>query len=288
MKYAFLMMSIVLVLAGCGGKSEQTVSPYIPVQDYTGQGYELHNGEEYVEFAKEHRAEVEKLVKAHFRTKYKTDVIVHNVVGAQDAVVAKVEAVEEPKYHTFVILPIDSNALTGKVMEDQGVVDGAITTSLYGQAYHKEFKVLDDFCEKIGKKYPVIGMSQKAINNTTSLGINTPFYYVSTLDVFFPEAYKLYRKNGKVTNKELDTYIRHKKKEKESISIALTFYMKKRFGNPDATILKEVIKEFKQTKGFPPGNYNIFINSNEIQKATTSEKSTKSTNDTLGNEIVIS
>ncbi|EIT84285.1 lipoprotein [Fictibacillus macauensis ZFHKF-1] len=287
MKYAFLIMSIVLVLAGCGGKSEQTESPYIPVQDYTGQGYELHNGEKYVEFAKEHRAEVEKLVKAHFRNKYKSDVTVHNVVGAQDAVVAQVEAIGSVNYHTYVILPIVSDQLTGKVVGEEGELEGAIVTSLYGQAYQKEFQVLDTFCKEVSNKYPVIGISQAAIDNTKSFGIYKPFYRVSLLDMYYPEIFKLYRTHSKVTSKELDRYIRHKKVDKKYVSITLGFYMKQRHAAPDANMLKKIYKEFKQKKGFPPGNYTIFLNSNEIQKATAIEKSYESSNPLSEDVMVI-
>ncbi|EIT84286.1 lipoprotein [Fictibacillus macauensis ZFHKF-1] len=258
---------------------ENGESRYISVQDYTGQGYELHNGEEYVEFAKEHWAEVEKLVKAHFRNKYRSDVIVHNVVGAQDAVVAKVEAVEEPKYHTSVIVPIDSqsNHVTGKVVEDVDLVSSSIVSSYYGVAYKQKFTVLDDFCSKIVAKYPVVGMSQTAINKTTSIGLHKPYYFVSDTISTFPEVYQLYKKNGKLTNDEVVKFVRNKKHD-ELPSIALTFYMKKQHSRPDEKLLKMVIKEFKQTKGFPPGSYGIVINSNDIQKATAIGKSNKSNN----------
>ncbi|WP_443217546.1 DUF1672 family protein [Sporolactobacillus sp. CQH2019] len=58
-------LGISLTLEGCGltandpkqAQNENT-SPYIPVQDYAGQGYSLPNGEKTGAFAKTHKKEI--------------------------------------------------------------------------------------------------------------------------------------------------------------------------------------------------------------------------------------
>ncbi|UAC48162.1 DUF1672 domain-containing protein [Bacillus aquiflavi] len=80
---------------------------YVPVQEYTGQGYTLRNGEKTDKIAKAHRDEIDKAVKKFFLDNYKTEVIVHNVVGAVDGASVFVESVGEPHFYTYAIVPID-------------------------------------------------------------------------------------------------------------------------------------------------------------------------------------
>lgn len=48
--------------------------------------------------------------------------------------------------------------------------------------------------------------------------------------------------------------------------------MKNKHSLPDQKIANEIIQMFKQTKGFPPGSYGIFVQSNDILKRTGTEK----------------
>jgi len=171
-------------------KKQAEASEYMPVQDYTGQGYSFDNGEETGKFANQHRKQIVEKVKQYFRQKYHLDITVHQIYGATDAAVVFVESKKDPKFHTSVIVGIDlENKKIGNVGAYEGSVEGAITSGLYVMAYEKEFQRLDDFCTAITKEYPVIGRTKEAVDHTASTGFTTPYYYTSTSDLIFPEAY---------------------------------------------------------------------------------------------------
>src|SRR5579875_368457 len=296
--YWSILMSVTLLLGGCSFMN-QTVdnkedqNPYMPVQDYTGQGFSFKNGEKTGEFAKKHRQEIIDKVNDYFNTKYGLRVTTHNLVGAQDAVVAFVESKQDPKFHISVIVGVDvANNKVGDVGAYEGDVEGAITSGLYEMAYEKKFRNLDAFCEQVAKKYLVVGMREEAVNNTMDSGYATPFYYTSSTDSDYPEAYKAYIGNHSISNFELRKLIQERQfsndfnKKIGSINITLTFYTKKRNGNPDQKMADEIIKEFKQTSGLPPGNYAVFIQSNEILKRTGTAKSYKGTKVGIDNIII--
>ncbi|RCS32169.1 hypothetical protein DN050_02150 [Heyndrickxia coagulans] len=46
----------------------------------------------------------------------------------------------------------------------------------------------------------------------------------------------------------------------------LTFFMEKKHSLPDKSIAKGVIDKLKKSNGLPPGNYAVYIKSNEILK----------------------
>lgn len=267
-------------------------NPYMPVQDYTGQGFSFKNGEKTGEFAKKHRQEIIDKVNDYFNTKYGLHVTTHNLVGAQDAVVAFVESKQDPKFHISVIVGVDvANNKVGDVGAYEGDVEGAITSGLYEMAYEKEFRNLDAFCEQVAKKYPVVGMREEAVNNTMDSGYATPFYYTSSADGYYQEAYNAYIENHSISKLQLRKLIEGRKSghgvdgKWDSTHISLTFYIKKRHGSPDQKIANDIIHDFKQTTGLPPGNYAVFIQSNEILKRTGTAKSYKGT--TVGVDSII-
>lgn len=278
-------LSISLTLGGCGLTTNGTkqaqsenASPYIPVQDYVGQGYSLPNGEKTGEFAKTHKKEIVDQVNKFFKDKYELEVTTHNLVGATNAVVAFVESKGEPHFHTSVIVGVDldKQKVTGNVWAYEGDVEGSIMSGLYVMAYENEFKTLNSFVESIVKKYPVIGKNQKAINNTGS-GYVTPLYYVSMLDSDFPKAYSAFMNDHKISKQELRRLIQQQPFNREGVQIALTFYMEEKYASPDQKIADETIGQFKTLKGIAPGNYGVFIQSNEILKRTGTAKSHKGT-----------
>ncbi|MED3653613.1 DUF1672 family protein [Heyndrickxia sporothermodurans] len=287
-----LLFSISLMLGGCSFINSQTNNKkaeedeiFMPVQDYTGQGFSFDNGEKTGEFAKKHREEIIKVVDQFFKKEYGLEVTPHNLVGAKNAVVVFVESKQEPYFHTSVVVGvnIENNKISDDVFAYEGSVEGAIMSGLYVMAYEKEFKKLDEFCEMIAKKYPVVGMRQEAINNTRDTGYDTRYYYTSTLNDFFPKAYKSYMNDRNISKEKLRTLIFEQQySEKTSaadrnIHINLTFYMKEKYSLPNDKIATEVIKELKQFEGLPPGKYVVFIESNEIIKRTGTEKEHKGT-----------
>ncbi|WP_404443030.1 DUF1672 domain-containing protein [Sutcliffiella horikoshii] len=65
-----------------------------------GEGYTLKNGEKTDKIAKENKEEITKAVEKFFLEKYKTEVIVHNRVGANDGASVYVESLREPHFYT--------------------------------------------------------------------------------------------------------------------------------------------------------------------------------------------
>ncbi|MGJ7913498.1 DUF1672 family protein [Neobacillus sp. LXY-1] len=283
--YWVILISMTLILGGCSfisnetGDKKNAEDGYMPVQDYTGQGYSFNYGEKTGEFAKKHRQKIIDKVHHFFMEKYGLNVTVHNLVGAKNAVVAFVESKQNPKFHTSVMVGVDlQNQKVGGVGAYEGDVEGAITTGLYAMAYEKEFQNLDAFCERIVQKYPVMGMREEAVNNTRVTGYATPFYYISTSELDFPKAYDAFLKKNYSSNQDFRNLIEETKFNKKGMLISLTFYMKKQHSLPDKKIANEIIELFKQSKGFPPGNYGVFIESNDILKRTgTSKKDVGST-----------
>ena len=257
----------------------------MPVQDYTGQGYSFDNGEETGKFANQHRKQIVEKVKQYFIQKYHLDITVHHIYGATDAAVVFVESKKDPKFHTSVIVGIDlENKKIGNVGAYEGSVEGAITTGLYVMAYEKEFQRLDDFCTAITKEYPVIGRTKEAVDHTVDSGYATPFYYTSTSNLLFPEAYKAFIQ--KEDNRKIEQLITGKSFDKEAMMISLTFYMKEKHRLPDERMAKEVIEKFKKTVGLPPGDYAIYINSNDILKRTGTAKEDKGTTSGVDDIII--
>ena len=100
------------------------------VQEYTGEGYALRNGKETDKIAEANRDEIEVAVKKFFSEKYKTEVIVHNLVGAVDGVSVFVESVGEPNFQAFAIVPIDVQSKTVKsdsVWSQEGQIENALS-----------------------------------------------------------------------------------------------------------------------------------------------------------------
>ncbi|MEC5267520.1 DUF1672 family protein [Heyndrickxia coagulans] len=299
-KRSGMIMMMLFLLGGCSlmpnkadEKKQAEASAYMPVQDYTGQGYSFDNGEETGEFAKQHRNEIIEKVKQYFNQKYHLDITVHQIYGATDAAVVFAESKKEPKFHTSVIVGIDlENKKIGDVGAYEGSVEGAITTGLYVMAYEKEFQKLDEFCEEMVKKYTVIGMRQEAVNNTMDSGYATGFYYTSTTDIDYPQVYKTFLSNPDISKQKSKELVLERQlskdfdAEKDSISIALTFYMKKRNQAPDQKIADQIIEALKKARGLPPGNYGVFVNSNEVLKRTGTEKSYKGTTTGVSDIII--
>ncbi|RYL88141.1 DUF1672 family protein [Sporolactobacillus sp. THM19-2] len=296
---AFILISG-LTLGGCGlminstdhpdtsqQKEEASSSPYMPVQDYIGQGYSFNNGEEEDAFAKTHKNEIVEQVDRFFKEKYQLEVTTHHLVGAKNAVVAFVESKGEPHFHTSVIVPVDleNQQVTGDVWAYEGEVEGAIMAGLYVMAYEEEFKRLDQFVQSITVKHPVIGKRQNAVNNTGS-GYVTSNYYVSTMDINFPEAYKAYMSNQHISKENLRQLIEQQSFDPNGVLISLTFFMKEKHAAPDKKIADSVIEQFKSIKGIAPGNYGVFINSNDILKRTGTAKSEEGTTPAIDDIII--
>ena len=293
-KRSVIIMMMLFLLGSCSlmpnkadEKKQAEASEYMPVQDYTGQGYSFDNGEETGKFANQHRKQIVEKVKQYFRQKYHLDITVHQIYGATDAAVVFVESKKDPKFHTSVIVGIDlENKKIGDVGAYEGSVEGAITTGLYVMAYKKEFQKLDAFCTAITKEYPVIGRTKEAVDHTVDSGYATPYYYLNTTHLEFLKAYKSFLNNPKTTGQNLKKQIEDQKFVPDNMIIELTFYMRKKHEHPDKTLVNKIKDELKKQKDFPPGEYSISVNSNDILMRTGTEKDYEDS-DTKNNDVII-
>ncbi len=70
--------------------------------------------------------------------KYKTEVIVHNMVGAVDGATVFVESVGEPHFYTYAIVPIDvdqKEVNSENVWSQEGQVENAIITGIFAMIF---------------------------------------------------------------------------------------------------------------------------------------------------------
>ncbi len=90
-----------------------------------------------------------------FLKKYKTKVIVHNLVGNKDSATAFVESVGEPHFYTYCIVPINVDVKevdSGRIFTQESQVEDAIRAGIYAMIYESEFKNLYPYFSDIEKK----------------------------------------------------------------------------------------------------------------------------------------
>ncbi|SDN71975.1 Protein of unknown function [Psychrobacillus sp. OK028] len=239
---------------------------FVRVQDYNGEGYALRNGEKTDKIAEDNREEIEVAVKKFFSEKFKTDVIVHNLVGAVNGVSVFVESVGEPHFHAIAIVPIDVKSKTVKtdgVWSQEGQVENALSGGLYAMAYEEEMNNLDNFVNQVITNYPVIGKNIEAVNNTAS-GHSTPHYYISIFDDVFDELNNLYLKNQNVSKEELRNTLDESKFNPDGVNVTLNFFMKEANTEPNEEAYDEIYNKIKTTDGLPRGSYALILNDNTI------------------------
>ncbi|WP_212029923.1 DUF1672 family protein, partial [Metabacillus lacus] len=131
---------------------------YVSVNDYVGEGYDLPGGQKNDPIAKEKFKEIAAATEQFFLDKYKTEVIVHNAVGAKHGIMVFVESPNEPRFHTFAMMPV--NAKEEKIFpEDIWTVENEVERALFGgllaMMMEEELKVLDEYFKELTENYPV-------------------------------------------------------------------------------------------------------------------------------------
>ncbi|MED4463972.1 DUF1672 family protein [Metabacillus fastidiosus] len=250
-------------------KSKVEEDYYISVQEYTGQGYKLPNGEKTDKIAKEYRKEIDKAVKKFFQEKYKTEVIVHNTVGAVDGATVFVESVGEPHFYTYAIIPIDvdeEEVLSDQVWSQEGEVENAIMAGVYGMIYEEEFNKLDQYLDSIVKEHPVTGIRQEALEKVAGGKFSTPYYYVNAIEYEFDALLKEYLKNPHMEKATWKEKFKGATFNPEGLLITLDLYMSKPNTEPDKVIFDKIVSDIKNMEGLPSGAYSIILNDNLISK----------------------
>ncbi|WP_062051356.1 DUF1672 family protein [Bacillus sp. JCM 19034] len=230
-----LMLISTISLGGCFSmfgeisEEEHAERTLMSVNDYTGEEYRLRGGQATNELAQELFPEIEEAVQEFFRKEYKTEVIVHNVVGASGGATVFVESVGEPHFHTFAVIPIDTENKRVRA-EDVWTEERQVEQSLFGgllaMIMEDEFKALEDYLVELMKEYPVVGMRQEAINNVVASGYTTPHLFVQPLTMDeLEEINQLYLDNPNITKEELRTHFNTETYKAEDLSITIELYM---------------------------------------------------------------
>ncbi|MFD2924024.1 DUF1672 family protein [Halobacillus naozhouensis] len=282
-KVMALTIGISLLIGGCGvsesgnnqngdsnsAEGKQEENRYVSVQNYTGQGYDLNGGEQTDKIAEAHREEIDKAVKTFFMEEYKTDVTVHNVVGAQGGATVFVESKGEPHFHTYAIVPIeDEKPVLEGVWSQEGQVEQAIQTGLYRMVNEKAFNQLDKYLEDLVQNQQVVGKTEEAIENTGAVGLMTPYYYADIAGDSLKHLYTAYMGNPQITKEELQSVYQPDIVEAEKIFITIQLFMEEKQAQPDEKIFEEICTYLEKATNIPKGAYAVFLNDNSITKTS--------------------
>jgi hypothetical protein len=270
-----LIIGIAFFLAGCNisdvnSKNAYEKENYVRIQEYSGEGYALRDSrKETGEIAEGNRFRVEKAVQNFFMKNYKSDVIIHNIVSANDGVSVFVESVGEPHFYTFAIVPVDvknKEVETDNVWSQEGQVENAIKGGLYTMAFEDEFSKLNQYLEGLTKEFPIVGTPIKAIENVMGTGYSTPYYFITPFGEVYKELFEAYLNTPDLTKIELKTFFEENNYEPENIAVGIEFYMKDVNTDPDEVIHEKIINEIKEMTGIPRGSYSVMLNDNLIDR----------------------
>jgi hypothetical protein len=241
---------------------------YVPIQEYTGEGFTLRNANPKTgKIAEENREEVVTAVEDFFLNKYKTEVKVHNIVSANDGVSVFVESIGEPHFYSFAIVPVDvknRKVKTDRVWSQEGQVEGAISGGLLVMAFEKEFAKLDAHLESIEDKHPVVGMNIEVAANVKGNGYRTPYYFVTT---GLRSLLEMYLDNPAITKEELREFLNKEDHDYSKINgISIRFYMEEPGVEPNVEIYDLIYADIESLEGIPGGRYTIILNDNYIDR----------------------
>lgn len=246
------------------------IENFVRIQDYKGEGYKLRDSRpETGKLAEAHRGEIEEAVQQFFLSNYKTEVIVHNIVGAVDGATVFVESVGEPHFYTYAIIPIDVDSETvetDEVRSEEGQVENAIQGALYAMIYEDEFATLDKYLESILQNHPVVGMPVEAVEKVGGTGFSSSVYRTSKLGDAFQGIYDMYLENPEISKEELQKSLSKADFKPEQMLILIELYMKESDAEPNQAVLDKIVSDIKEMEGIPRGAYTIILNDNLIDK----------------------
>ncbi|WP_236693879.1 DUF1672 family protein [Sporosarcina globispora] len=246
----------------------------VSVQDYTGEGYALPYGKETDKIADENLDQIEKAAIKFFQEKYKTDIMVHNVVGAKDEATVFVESKGEPHFYTYAVVPIDElekKVMTEKIWADEFQVENAIKGGLYGMIFKEEFKQLDDYLDSLAAEGQVTGKTKEAIQNVGGKGFSTPYYFISIADeTAIQPVYELFMKNPDESAENLRKAFEDNSFSAENLFINIQLFMADTNAKPDKKLFDQIIKDLEEMTSIPRGSYSFVLNDNFIDKQSSS------------------
>ncbi|WP_260508071.1 DUF1672 domain-containing protein [Cytobacillus firmus] len=248
--------------------SEETL---ISVQDYTGEDYALPYGKVTDEIADENLDLIEEAAIKFFKENYKTDVTVHNVVGAKDGATVFVESKGEPHFYTYAVVPIDElekKVMTEKIWADEFQVENAIKGGLYHMIFNEEFKKLDNYLESVAADGQVTGKTEEALQNAGGQGFMAPYYFISMTDeeLAIKPVYDLYINNPDESVENLRKAYDETQFDPENFFINIQYFMADEESEPNKEIFNGIVKELEEMTSIPKGSYSVFLNDNFIDK----------------------
>ncbi|MGM0778062.1 MAG: DUF1672 family protein [Bacillota bacterium] len=285
------IIGISLMLGGCSGmnstnnnqdteKTKETQAApseetKISVQDYTGKGYALPYGKVTDEIADKNLTRIEEAAISFFKENYKTDVTVHNVVGAKDGATVFVESKGEPHFYTYAVVPIDElekKVMTEKIWADEFQVENAIKGGLYGMIFKDEFNQLDDYFDSLAAEGQITGKTYEAIQNVGGKGFSTPYYFISmrSKEAAIQPVYDLFMRNPDESAENLRKAYVDNSFSAKNLFVNIQLFMADKNANPDKKLFDQIIKDLEEMTSIPRGSYSFVLNDNFIDKQSSS------------------
>ncbi|MBG9588234.1 DUF1672 family protein [Cytobacillus firmus] len=281
-KILLCSVGISLLLGGCSDESKKTKETQaapseetkISVQDYTGEGYALPYGRVTDEIADKNLAQIEEAATSFFKENYKTDVTVHNVVGAKDGATVFVESKGEPHFYTYAVVPIDElekKVMTEKIWADEFQVGNAIKGGLYGMIFKEEFNQLDNYFDSLAAEGQITGRTKESIQNVGGHGFSTPYYFISIAsETAIKPVYDLFMKNPDESAENLRKIYDDNSFSAENLFINIQLFMADKNANPDKKLFDQIIKDLEEMTSIPRGSYSFVLNDNFIDTQSSS------------------
>lgn len=243
----------------------------VSVQDYTGEGYALPYGKETDQIAEANRDQIEEATIKFFKENYKTDVYVHNIVGARDGATIFVESKGELQFYTYAVVPIDElgkKVMIDKIWADEFQVENAIKGGLYHMIFSEEFKKLDNYLESLAAKGQVTGKTKESLQNAGGHGYMTPYYFIAltSKEEAIKPVYDLYISNPDENTENLRNAYEEGLFIPENFKVNIQLFMADKQAKPSKEIFKQVTKELEEMNSIPKGTYSFSLNDNFIDK----------------------
>ncbi|MBF2703461.1 DUF1672 family protein [Listeria welshimeri] len=262
------LLASLLLLGGCFNLNEKTEQEKAqegttPVQDYVGQGYSFVDGDKSAEQVKKHKKEIKQEAINYMKTTYKTDVKVNNVVPARNGAVVIVESEAPIQFTTSVIVTfsLKKKDEIGIVTSNEGEVEQSIVGGLYVKAYETEFHHLNEFGEKLAKKYDLEGYTKEALIKASPKGYQGKYYFITVGFDDYLSAYNAYLSNNQVSAEKLRTLFKKDDETSKNMTIVMNFFSKED-KLPKQNVVDSLAEEFQQEPDLPKGEYpiNLFKN----------------------------
>ncbi|WP_257985128.1 DUF1672 domain-containing protein [Bacillus sp. T33-2] len=214
---------------------------------------------------------MEEAARKFFQEKYKTDVAVHNVVGARDGATVFVESKGEPHFYTYAVVPIDETEKKVKadqIWADEFQVENAIKGGLYHMIFNKEFNNLDEYLKSLEAGGQVTGKTKEALQNVGGQGFMTPYYFISraSKEAAIQPVYDLYISNPDENVENLRNAYEESLFEPENFNINIQLFMADKQAEPGKEIFDQITKELEKMTTIPKGSYSVYLNDNFIDK----------------------